>query len=248
LVAWCQGPWREGRKPESASNTSGQLWRGAAAQLRAWRWANRRQGWGIAAAEFAAVLPPPSLGPAERELGLRAALLCYGFGPGPDAADAVLSGRLAWERARARWRWRTWQCQYVDLNDPQRIRPRPGAPQRPRGFYWALFRPGGELADTPVQRLLRAGLPPGLTGAGPEALQMMAVTHPHLGRAMERGRLNFMALADFEVAPYGFGDFCEAPRLFFSQGTLGLGVGNLAGVYPRFGIPLLRIVAPPAFY
>ncbi|MCB2194172.1 MAG: hypothetical protein KQI62_21535 [Deltaproteobacteria bacterium] len=220
-------------------------WRGAAAQLRAWRWANLRHAWGIGAAEFASVPPPPSLGPAERELSLETALLCYGFGPGPGAADAALSGLRAWERALARWRWETWQCRYVDLADPKRIRLRPGAPPRPRGFYWVLFRPGGDLADTPVERLLRGGLPPGLTGSGPEALQMVAVTHPHLARIMEQGRLNFMALADYEVAPYGFGDFCEAPQLFCNQGTLGLGVGNVAGVYPRFGIPLVHIVAPP---
>ncbi len=202
-------------------------------------------GWGIPAAEFAAAPPPPVLGPGEREQGLAAALLCYGFGRGPQGADAVLSGRLAWERAQRRWAWRTWQCQYLDLGDPGRLRLRPGAPPRPRGFYWALLNPGAEMAHTPVERLLRRGLPAGLTGAGPEALQMVAVTHPNLVRLMDREAMNFMALADYEVAPHGFGDFFEAPQLFCSQGVLGLGVGNVAGVYARFGIPLVRIFTPP---
>ena len=67
------------------------------------------------------------------------------------------------------------------------------------------------MAHTPVERLLRRGLPPGLTGAGPEALQMVAVTHPHLVRLMDREAMNFMALADYAVAPHGSGDFFEAP-------------------------------------
>jgi hypothetical protein len=50
----------------------------------------------------------------------------------------------------------------------------------------------------------------------------------------------FMTFADYDVAPYGYGDFFDAPQMFCSNDTLGLGIGHVDRVYPLFGIPTLR--------
>jgi hypothetical protein len=57
---------------------------------------------------------------------------------------------------------------------------------------------------------------------------------------MNERRIAFMALADYDVAPYGYEDFYDAPQLFCSNGVLGLGIGNIDCNYPLFGIPTLR--------
>jgi hypothetical protein len=49
-----------------------------------------------------------------------------------------------------------------------------------------------------------------------------------------------MALADYDVAPYGFNDFYDAPQIFCSNQILGLGIGNVDRNYPLFGIPTLQ--------
>ncbi len=60
-------------------------------------------------------------------------------------------------------------------------------------------------------------------------------------RAMMSERINpFMALADYDVAPYGFSDFFDIPQLFSSNRVLGLGVGNMDRSYREFGIPMVR--------
>jgi hypothetical protein len=51
----------------------------------------------------------------------------------------------------------------------------------------------------------------------------------------------FIALADFDVAPHGYNDFCDAPQMFYSNETLGLGIGNMDRNYPNFGIPTLQL-------
>jgi hypothetical protein len=50
-----------------------------------------------------------------------------------------------------------------------------------------------------------------------------------------------MALADYDVAPYGYNDFFDAPQLFCSNNKLGLGIGNVDRNYPLFGIPTLQL-------
>jgi hypothetical protein len=50
----------------------------------------------------------------------------------------------------------------------------------------------------------------------------------------------FMALADYDVAPHGFGDFFDVPQLFSSNRVLGLGIGNVDRSYRGFGIPTVR--------
>ncbi|MBW1969993.1 MAG: hypothetical protein JRF45_15745 [Deltaproteobacteria bacterium] len=53
-------------------------------------------------------------------------------------------------------------------------------------------------------------------------------------------KMPFMAFADYDVAPHGVNDFCDALQMFCSQGILGLGIGNVDRNYPFFGIPTLR--------
>ncbi len=231
--------WRDrlARLPGAGGGEAGPL-RPARVQLRAWRRAAGRMRWGITPAEFEAVTPPPALEGDERREGYLGAVLCYGFAPpGGKWADVVESGKQAWLYARRR-RARIWQCDYADFDKPQNLRLRPGAPSRPRGFYWVKFHPGPEFKTWSVRRFRRRLQ--GATGAGPEGFQLLCVTHPHLARLMERGRLNFMALADYDLAPHGFNDFYEVPQLFCSKGTLGFGVGNLDGTYPLFGIPRIK--------
>ncbi len=210
-----------------------------AKQIKAWRKANRKMGWGIGVEEFEAIPEPPPLTEADRAEGFVGLLLCYGFGhDGRGGADAVLSGRLAWELAKRRRKGRIWQCEYADFDKPENIRLRPEAPVRPRGFYVVKFHPGREFKGLTVAKFRRRlG---GDTGCGPEGLQLLAVTHPHFAELMNRRRLDFFALADYDIAPHGFNDFYEAPQIFCSQGILGLGVGNVDGPYPLFAIPRIR--------
>ena len=52
-----------------------------------------------------------------------------------------------------------------------------------------------------------------------------------------------MALADYDVAPYGFGDFFDSVQIFCSEEVLGLGIGNVDFNYPLFGIPTIRLMS-----
>lgn len=212
----------------------------AAEQIKAWRKANRRMKWGIAEEAFAGVGPPPDVIPQDRSDGFIGAILCYGFGDdGQGHSDAVLSGQLAWAHACRRRGRRIWHCQYIDFGKADHFRLRPKAPQRPKGFYYAKFRPGDNLINMTVAQYLKSLTSD--TGCGPEGVQMICVTHPHLADLMNDRKIPFMAMADYEVAPYGFSDFFDALQMFCSNDTLGLGIGNVDKNYPLFGIPSLRL-------
>lgn len=208
-------------------------------QINAWRKANRKMKWGITEDEFTSIKQPPTLSPHDRQNGYTGVVLSYGFGEdGQGNADAVLSGRLAWKFACRQRRRKTWQCRYIDFDKMDCFRLRPGAIPRPKGFYFSKFRPGDGYLYVTVSRYLK-GLC-GDTGCGPEGIQMIAVSHSHLADWMNRRKIAFMAFADYEVAPYGFNDFFDCLQMFCSNDTLGLGIGNVDRVYPRFGIPSLR--------
>lgn len=212
-------------------------------QIRAWERANRKMAWGISRQEFTALEAPPEIGREERMEGFTGAALFYGFGDdGQGCADAVLSGRLAWEYALRR-RGKTWHCEYVDFDRQDHIRLRPGAPPRPKGFYYAKYRPGDGFQDLPVA-LFRRRLK-NETGCASEGLQLLAVTHRHFLKLMNEREMLFMALADYDVAPYGFNDFFDALQLFCSMDTFGLGIGNVDRNCPGFGIPAVRLPSRP---
>ena len=208
-------------------------------QVKAWKKANRKMKWGIPAGDFTALVPPPILSPKDQADGYVGSVLSYGFGgDGLGNADAVLSGRLAWDYAcKKRW-GRTWQCRYIDFGKPDHFRLRPAAPVRPRGFYYAKFRPGDFFRSPTVANFLKSL--DGDTGCGPEGIQLLCVTHSHVAGLMNRRKIAFMAFADYDVAPYGFSDFFDAVQMFCSNDTLGLGIGNIDRNYPLFGIPTLR--------
>ena len=228
------------RKKRRQADETGFI-RSAADQIKAWRKANRRMRWGIRKAEFKAVEACPALSPEERKAGFTGAVLCYGFGEdGRGNADAVLSGQLAWSYALKSRRGRTWQCQYLEFNRSDCFRLRPAAPPRPRGFYFVKFRPGDRFIHWTVARFLK-NLSAG-TGCGPEGIQLLSVTHPHLADLMNERKIAFMAFADYEVAPYGFNDFFDALQMFCSNDVLGLGIGNVDHNYPLFGIPTVRLI------
>jgi hypothetical protein len=209
-------------------------------QVKAWRKASRKMNWSIAQDEFEALRTPPELTAENRIQGFKGIVLFYGFGDdGEGKSDSVLSGKLAWEYACKLRKQRTWRCEYVDFDKPENIRLRPGAPARPRGFYYAGLQPGQRYINMTVSQLRKKfGV---YTGCGPEGFQLIAVTHAHLAGWMTERRIKFMALADYDVAPHGFNDFYDAPQLFCSNHILGLGIGNVDRNYPLFGIPRLRL-------
>ena len=104
-------------------------------QIKAWRKTSRKMGWPITQDEFDTLKIPPELTDENRSQGFKGTVLFYGFGDdGSGNADAVLSGKLAWEYACKHRKHKTWQCEYVDFKKTEDIRLRPGAPARPRGF------------------------------------------------------------------------------------------------------------------
>jgi hypothetical protein len=164
-------------------------------------------------------------------------VLFYGFWEdGQGNSDAVLSGKLAWEYAIQRRK--TWRCEYVNFNKPQDIRLRPGAPARPKGFYYAKIRAEEKSKAMTVSQVRKTLTTD--TGWGPEGFQFLSITHSHFADLMNERKIPFMALADYDVAPHGFNDFFDAPQLFCSNKRLGLGIGNVDRNYPLFGIPTLR--------
>lgn len=208
-------------------------------QIKAWHKACRKMGWRIMEEEFKKITYMPVLSEDDIQQGFVGAALFYGFGDdGCGNADPVLSGKLAWEYALKHKRRGTWQCEYVDFEKPEDIRLRPGAPARPKGFYFAKIRPGKRFQNLTVSQWRKN---PGTdAGFGPEGFQLLSITHPHFADLMTERKMPFVALADYDVAPHGFNDFYDAPQLFCSNNILGLGIGNVDRNYPLFGIPTLR--------
>ena len=210
-------------------------------QMKAWRRAAQKMGWSIDNREFEKldVLPAP-LTDNDRKYGFIGTVLFYGFGEdGHSHADAVLSGKFAWEYALKDRKGKTWRCEYVDFSKPQDIRLRPAAPVRPRGFYYAKIRFDEKSKALTVSQVRKALTTD--TGWGPEGFQFLAITHPHFADLMNERKIPFMALADYDVAPHGYNDFFDAPQLFCSNSKLGLGIGNVDRNYPLFGIPTLQL-------
>jgi hypothetical protein len=208
-------------------------------QVKAWHKANRKMGWGIKDREFADLQEPMGITESERKQGYIGTALFYGFGDdGAGNSNSIFSGKVAWEYGKKKWWTETWQCEYIDFDRPDDIRLRPGAPTRPKGFYYAKFRPGDEFLSLEVSQFRkRLG---NETGCGPEGIQLLTITHRYFQKLMNERKMAFMALADYDVAPYGHKDFFDAAQIFCSNHVLGLGIGNVDQNYPLFGIPILR--------
>lgn len=209
-------------------------------QVAAWRKANRKMRWGISEKEFDSISEPPILRDTDISDGFSGAILSYGFGDdGQGNADAVMSGKLAWDYALRRRKPKTWQCEYIDFDHSEHFRLRPDAPLRPKGFYFSKLRRGERFQHVTVTAF-RKQLASQDSGCGPEGFQLLTITHPHWALLMHARQLMFVTLADYDVAPYGYGDFFDAPQMFCSNATLGLGIGHVDRVYPLFGIPTIR--------
>jgi hypothetical protein len=207
-----------------------------ASQAKQWRRANKKMGWQIPREEFQILDDWFQLLPSQHHAEFSGAALCYGFGyDGGGGSDAVLSGERAWRYARHLWRIKTWQCQYIHLDQSDHVRLRPEAPARPKGFYLAFIRLPAHAQPITVSQF-RKRLPEDRTGLGPEGIQMLCITNPHLAKQMHERLLPFIALADYDVAPYGYKDYFDAMQMFCSNNTLGLGIGNIDRNYPLFGI------------
>lgn len=183
---------------------------------------------------------PPCLTDTDIRDGFTGVILSYGFGnDGQGNADAALSGKLAWDFAVKRRRPKTWQCEYIAFDHSEHFCLCPTAPIRPKGFYFSKFRRGERFQKSTVTGF-RKRLASEDTGCGPEGFQLLTITHPHFASLMNSRQMIFMTFADYDVAPYGYGDFFDAPQMFCSNDTLGLGIGHVDRVYPLFGIPTLR--------
>lgn len=209
-------------------------------QIRAWRKAAKRMNWRIGNAEFKQIPSPPHLTDTDLLDGFNGVVLSYGFGSdGNDGSDSVRSGKVAWQYACKKYFTTTWQCRYIDFDNPSHMRLRPTAPVRPKGFYFAKMKLEKSYVDFTVSRYLKQ-LRGGETGCGAEGVQLLTITHPHIPVLMNKRLIPFMAFADYEVAPHGFYDFFDALQMFSSNETLGLGIGHVDRNYPLFGIPILR--------
>jgi hypothetical protein len=196
--------------------------------------------WKIGDEEFKQIPSPPQLTETDLLDGFYGVILSYGFGGDGNAdCDAVHSGKVAWEYACKKWFTQTWQCRYIDFDKPDHMRLRPKASSRPQGFYFAKCKLGKSFISYPVSRYLKQ-LRDGDTGFGPEGIQLLTITHPHIPILMNKRKIPFMTFADYDVAPYGFNDFFDALQMFCSNDTLGLGIGNVNRNYPLFAIPVLR--------
>jgi hypothetical protein len=209
-------------------------------QVDAWKRAQKKMSWDIARKEFNGIGEPPSLTKDDVDSGFAGIALFYGFGDdGEGHADCVLSGERAWGYALRTLKRRAWQSPHANFDRRDTIRLRPGAPRRPRGFYFAKLDLGQHSTMSSVSAMRKKF--GSTTGLAHEGFQLLCITHTHLPDLMSKRKIPFMALADYEVAPYGFGDFFDIPQLFSSNRILGLGIGNADYNYSGFGVPVLRL-------
>lgn len=208
-------------------------------QIRAWRRAGKKMKWNIGEKEFNRIDSPPSLTNSDLEQGFVGVALFYGFGSDSEGnADSVLSGKTAWDYACKRLKNKVWQSPHMDFDKPDSFRLRPGAPPRPKGFYFGKIQTGKrspKMSAFQVRRYFNS-----VTGCGPEGLQLLCITHTHIPDMMSERKMPFMILADYDVAPYGYNDFFDTLQIFSSNRILGLGIGNVEQIYPGFGIPAVR--------
>jgi hypothetical protein len=208
-------------------------------QKDAWRRAHKRMKWRIPEEEFTGIGTPSTLTEDDWERGFRGVALFRGFGgEGTRHADAVLSGMVAWDYACRSRRRKAWRSPHINFDKPDYFRLRPGAPPRPKGFYFAKIQLGERFQAVAASYVRKYFI--SFTGCGPEGLQFLCITHPHFADLMSERKMSFMVLADYDVAPYGFNDFFDVPQLFSSNGILGLGVGNAGQGYPGFGVPTIH--------
>jgi len=211
-------------------------------QINAWYGVNQKMAWNIQDVVFEKLSDslPQKLTDDDRVHGYIGVALFYGFGDdGQGNADSTLSGELVWEYAGKHRNNSIWQCGYLDFRKPESIRLRPGAAVRPKGFYIAKIQLGQRYQGISVSQL-RQSLETD-TGWGPEGLQFLFITHFHFVDLMEKRKIPFMTLADYNVALQGSNDFFNVPQIFCSNKRLGLGIGNVDHNYPPFGIPTLQI-------
>ena len=222
------------------SSRSDKIFLSAKDQIRNWRRAIRKMRWAIGEEELDSIVPF-SVNDQTIDGHICGNVLCYGFGDnGTGGSDAVLSGKRIWKYALKRWKNRTWQCQYIDFDKTDHIRIYPEAPTRPKGFYQCKICIPKEIQKITVSAFRKnCGK---MTGLGPEGLQLLIITHPHLQQAINNRQLPCLAFADYDVAPHGFHDFYDAVQMFCSNNTLGLGIGNVDRDYPMFAIPSLKLI------
>ena len=126
-------------------------------QIRAWRSASKKMKWDIGEKEFNGLGSPPSLTDSDLEQGFVGIALFYGFGDdGTGHADSVLSGKMAWDYACKRLKNKVWLSPHIDFDKPDSLRLRPGAPPRPKGFYFGKIQTGERFQRMTVSQVPQA--------------------------------------------------------------------------------------------
>ena len=126
MVKWIINRFRSNREGEQQSPFMSR-----SQQIKSWSKANKKMGWGIPESEFEQCPPLPPVSTEDKQWGYTGSALFYGFGDDGDGnADAVLSGKMAWDYARKTLKRSIWHCEYIHFDDPSFIRLRPGAPAR----------------------------------------------------------------------------------------------------------------------
>ncbi len=195
--------------------------------------------WSIGKEEFAKIVDLLPLTKDNKDTEHTAFCLFYGFGDDDNNhADAVLSGKLAWDYARRSRKKETWQSPYINFDNPDAFRLRPDAPPRPKGFYFLKIQSFDEVLTMPASHARK--LFNSRTGFGPEGLQFLCITHTHFPDLMSDRKVPFTVIADYDVAPYGYCDFFDVPQMFSSNRILGLGIGHVDQYYNGFGIPTIQ--------
>ncbi len=208
-------------------------------QIMAWRRAGKKMKWAITEKEFNGIDSPPSLTDSDLEQGFAGIALFYGFGKdSANHSDPIASGKMAWDYACKQLKHKVWQSPHIDFNKHDSLRLRPGAPPRPKGFYFGKIQTGERFLRMTVSQA--RGYFNAATGFGPEGLQLLCITHTHIPDMMSERKMPFMILADYDVAPYGYNDFFDTLQVFSSNRILGLGIGNLEQNYPGFGVPAVH--------
>ena len=119
-------------------------------EVKAWRKANQKMGWGIDEKEFEDLPEPPAITQSESEQGYMGTVLFYGFGDdGSGNSDSVLSGKVAWEYAKKTGGEKRGSVNISTLIDPTIFGSGPGHQPDPEDSI--LENLGWEI-DTPHPR------------------------------------------------------------------------------------------------
>ncbi len=213
--------------------------------IQIWRWkeANEKYNLEIPEEAFGSVPVAPKLTEDEKFYGFTAVGLFYGFGDdGEGNADILESARKSWEVAEKVYS-ESSKGDYIKFERGW-MRLRPGAPSRPRGFYWKKIRFGGLGREyESMNELRKVFFEEGQTGVGAEAFQLIAIIAPEYVEEERNSiwKLFEMSIADIDIAPEGDFNFYGVPAIAMdlNDDRLCFHGSDVTAVFPRNGLSVL---------